>query len=259
MIVKMCVTPTGEARNASIPLIFLLHCLCGSCPLLLHSQHFQRVPWVRLCHRAPELCNAACPTGIVFWGHQCWPSLSSSPSMASSHGMLLCMCWSGILPVGPASFPQFPFQYLFSCNSPGGNKLFCIVRNNITFSISCLPVELSLQIMGWFCFLQMWESTFFFRECPWTLQLGVPFSPNQGFEAFPKLRVNLPASLVSRLIFCPSSLFVASFPEKCQFCCALDIFNIPPVSATITSCNCRTCIPVFSHNICSWAAIWDNL
>lgn len=41
----------------------------------------------------------------------------------------------------------------------------------------------------------------------------------------------LTPGLVSRLVFCPSSLSVAPFPETCQFCCPLDVSNLPPVSA----------------------------
>lgn len=143
----MCVTPTGEDRNASIPLIFLLHCLCGSCPLLLHSQHFKGALGSGCATLLLSSAMLPLPVGLSSGATSAGPpSHPPLPWQFPWHVALHALIRH--LSCGSSKFPQFPFQYLFSCNSPGGNKCFCIVRNNITFSISCLPVELSLQIMG---------------------------------------------------------------------------------------------------------------
>lgn len=73
----------------------------------------------------------------------------------------------------------------------------------------------------------------------------------------------LSPGLVSRLVFCPSSLSEAPFPETCQFCCPLDISNLPPVcsrplSTVVTvglvfAPSSTTCVlELLSENFYSW-------
>lgn len=100
---------------------------------------------------------------------------------------------------------------------------------------------------------------FSFRECLWTLQLGVSFSPHQGIEAFPNPSVNVPAGLVSELVFCHSSLFVAPFPETCQFCCLWTSLDSLQGEATICYCNVGLNSFTFIHIICSQASFSEKI
>lgn len=156
----MCLIHTVEDRNASIPLIFLVHCLPGSS---VPCRCAVSTPKGSLGSGSATVLLSTVMLPLPVWlssGATCYSAgaVLSFPLILSFHGQFL---WHVTLQMvirhlacGSSKFPQFPFQYLFSCNPPVGSKLFCIVRNNITFSISCLPVELHLHIMGYFCFLQ---------------------------------------------------------------------------------------------------------
>lgn len=76
------------------------------CPLLLAQSVLPKGPFAQAStSSAPKHCDAG--SLLSYLRYNVCPSLSSHSFMASSHGVLLFRRSSSILPVGPASFPQF--------------------------------------------------------------------------------------------------------------------------------------------------------
>lgn len=121
------------------------------CPLLLAQSVLPRGPFAQAStFSAPKHWDAGSLPSYLCCN--VWPSLSSYVFMASSRGVLLFRRSFRILPVGPACFPTFSSPATFQLEANFSS--FDVVRNNVTFSISCLHLELSLHIECYCFFLQ---------------------------------------------------------------------------------------------------------
>lgn len=138
MIVKMCVTPTGEARNASIPLIFLLHCLCVSCPPAAAQSALPKGP----LGQAVPPCSWALQCCLSHWDCLLGPPVLALPLILPFHG-------------------QFPWHV----------ALHVLIRH-----LACGSSKFSSVFFSVFVFLQLswWEQTFLHCQEQHNLQHFLP-------------------------------------------------------------------------------------